>query len=235
MRLQKYMAKAGVASRRKSEEMILEGKVKVNNKTIRELGVKVDPDKDKVYVNNMLLELENHKVYILVNKPIGYISTADDEKDRPIVTDLVDNVQERVYPVGRLDIDSTGLILLTNDGDLTHRITHPSSEVPKKYVAIIEGTPNKAKLERFRRGLFVDGKKTAPASIKITKSFPEDSIVEISIHEGRNRQVRKMCEAIGHPVKKLKRIGIGDLELGNLEEGRWRHLNDDEVEYLKNI
>lgn len=235
MRLQKYMAKCGVASRRKSEEIIEEGRVKVNGVTVKELGTKVEPFKDKVKVDNELIELERHKVYIALNKPIGYVSTLDDEKDRRIVTDLIENVSERIYPVGRLDIDSTGLMILTNDGDLTFKLTHPSSEIDKTYIAIVEGTPNKKELDKFRRGLFIDGEKTAPADIKILKNFPDDSILEIKIHEGKNRQVRKMCEAINHPVKKLKRVSVGNIELGDLNEGDWRYLTDKEINYLDGI
>ena len=235
MRLQKYMAHSGVASRRRSEEIILEGLVKVNGVKVTELGTKVDPHKDSVEVDGILIERERRNVYIALNKPIGYVSTMDDEKDRKIVTDLLDNVKERVYPVGRLDIDTTGLIILTNDGDATYKITHPSTEIKKTYIAIVEGKPNKKELERFRNGLIIDGQKTAPAEIKISKNFDEDCILEISIHEGKNRQVRKMCEAINHPVKKLKRIKVGEIELGNLEEGRWRHLNDKEIDYITSI
>ncbi len=235
MRLQKYMAKAGVASRRKSEEIITEGRVKVNDVVVKELGTKVNVGKDKVKVDNVSIRLENHMVYILLNKPIGYVSTLDDEKDRKIITDLIDNVDERIYPVGRLDIDSTGAMLLTNDGDLTYKITHPKNEVKKTYVAIVEGRPNRFELEKFRNGINLDGEITAPAEVKILKSFDTDSILEIIIHEGKNRQVRRMCEAINHPVKKLKRVSIGKIELGDLREGHFRHLNDDEIEYLKNL
>ena len=169
MRLQKYMAKAGVASRRKSEEIITEGRVKVNEVVVKELGTKVNVGKDKVKVDNVSIRLENHMVYILLNKPIGYVSTLDDEKDRKIITDLIDNVDERIYPVGRLDIDSTGAMLLTNDGDLTYKITHPKNEVKKTYVAIVEGRPNRFELEKFRNGINLDGEITAPAEVKILK------------------------------------------------------------------
>ncbi len=235
MRLQKYMARAGVASRRKSEEIIKEGRVKVNGHTVIEMGTKVDPKKDRVSVDNRNIMIERHNVYIMLNKPIGYVSTLDDEKDRRIVTDLIDNVEQRIYPVGRLDIDTTGLMILTNDGDATFKITHPSTEIEKTYVAIVHGTPNKNSLEKFRNGLNIDGERTAPAKINILKNYEEDSILEISIHEGKNRQVRNMCEAIGHPVKKLKRIKVGEIELGELDEGKWRYLNDREIDYIKSI
>lgn len=235
MRLQKYMALCGVASRRKSEELILEGIVKVNNKVSQELGVIIDPDKDIVKVNDKRIMAENRKVYIMLNKPIGFVTTLKDEKDRRIVTDLIEGVKERIYPAGRLDADTTGLLILTNDGDLAYKLTHPSKEVMKRYIAIVEGVPNKWELEKFRRGLIIDGKPTAEAFIKIAKRFDDESVLDIAIHEGRNRQVKKMCDSINHPVKKLKRISIGELELGGLNLGNWRYLEEDEVKYLKKL
>jgi pseudouridine synthase len=235
MRLQKYMALCGVASRRNSEEMIKNGMVKVNGNTITELGTIIDPDKDKVLVNDKKIKLEKNKVYIMLNKPIGYVSSLKDEKGRRVVTDLIEGVSERIYPIGRLDADTTGLLLLTNDGDLSYKLTHPSKKIYKKYIAIVDGVPNKAELEKLRNGIFLDGKKTAPAKVKIAKKFDIDSILEIEIHEGRNRQVKKMCESIGHPVKKLKRVAMGEIELGGLLLGNWRFLNAEEINYLKSI
>lgn len=235
MRLQKYMALAGVASRRKSEEIILNGDVKVNNRKVAKLGTKIDPKIDKVMVYDKLIKLESQKIYIMLNKPMGYVSTVDDEKGRRKVIDLIDGVDERIYPVGRLDADTTGLILLTNDGNLTFKITHPSNEVVKKYIAIVEGVPNKAELMKLREGLFIGGRKTSKAKIKILKRFDEDAIIEVQITEGRNRQVKKMFEAIDHPVKKLKRVAIGEIQMGNLDIGNYRFLNDDEIEYLKSL
>lgn len=235
MRLQKYIALCGVTSRRKAEELILEGKVKVNNKIVKELGTSVDPDKDNVKVNDKRIQVEGRKVYIMLNKPIGFVTTLKDEKDRRIVTDLIEGVKERIYPVGRLDADTTGLLILTNDGDLAYKLTHPSKEILKRYIAIVEGVPNKWELEKFRRGLLIDGKITAEAYVKIAKRYDTESILDISIHEGRNRQVKKMCEAINHPVKKLKRVAIGELELGGLDIGNWRYLEDDEIEYLMKL
>lgn len=235
MRLQKYMALCGVASRRKAEELILEGVVQVNNKVVQELGVTIDPDKDIVKVNDKRIVAEGKKIYIMLNKPVGYVTTLKDEKDRRIVTDLIEGVKERIYPVGRLDADTTGLLLLTNDGDLAYKLTHPSNEVMKRYIAIVEGVPNRWELEKFRSGLIIDGKPTAEAFIKIAKRYEDESILDIAIHEGRNRQVKKMCESINHPVKKLKRIAIGNLELGGLNLGNWRHLEESEVEYLKKL
>lgn len=235
MRLQKYMALAGVASRRKSEQIILEGHVKVNNKIVTKLGSKVDQYKDKVTVYDKPIKIQKEKIYIMLNKPMGYVSTVKDEKGRKKVVDLIDGVDERIYPVGRLDADTTGLLLLTNDGSLTYKITHPSNNVIKKYIAIVDGVPNKVELMKLRQGLFIDGRKTSKAEIKILKRFDEDSIIEVQIMEGRNRQVKKMFEAVNHPVKKLKRIAIGDLELGNLDIGNYRFLSDDEINYLKGL
>lgn len=235
MRLQKYIAMCGVASRRKAEEMIKEGRVHVNNKIVNEMGVIVDPKKDSVKVDNKIIRKEKKKVYIMLNKPIGYVTTLKDEKDRKIITDLIEGVDERIFPVGRLDADTTGLLILTNDGDLTYKLTHPSFEVPKRYIAIVEGVPNRYELENFRNGIMIDGRRTAKASIKIAKKYENESILDIEIHEGRNRQVKKMCEMINHPVKKLKRVAIGELGIGGIEIGNWRYLEEDEVEYLKTL
>lgn len=235
MRLQKYMALSGVASRRKSEEMIKNGQVMVNNKIVTELGVIIDPKKDNVTVDDKGIKLESKKIYIMINKPIGYVSTVKDEKNRKVVTDLIEDIRERIYPVGRLDADTTGLLLLTNDGDIAYKLTHPSNKIMKKYIAIVEGVPNRVELENFRKGLLIEGRRTAPATIKINKRFDIDSILDIEIYEGRNRQIKKMCEAINHPVKKLKRISIGEIELGGLDVGNYRFLNDEEVRYLRSL
>lgn len=235
MRLQKYIAKCGVTSRRKAEGLIEDGKVEVNGIIVTELGSKVDPERDRVKVNGKNISLESKKVYIMVNKPVGYVTTLDDENNRPTVIDLLENVDERVYPVGRLDIDTTGLLLLTNDGDITYKLTHPSNEVDKKYIAIVEGNPNKISLNKLRSGVRIDGKMTSKALVKVAKVFEDDSILEITIKEGRNRQVKKMCEAVGHPVKKLKRVSMGKLELGGLDIGNWRYLDEEEVSYLKSL
>ncbi len=234
MRLQKYMAMCGVASRRASEELIKNGLVSVNGKTVTEMGYMVKP-KDKVMVNGKNISMEKKKIYIMVNKPIGVITSVKDEKGRVGVTDLIDGVSERIYPVGRLDVDTTGLVLLTNDGELAFKLTHPSKKVYKRYIAIVEGVPNKIELEKFRKGIKIDGKVTAKANVKILKNFGDDSILDIEIYEGRNRQVKRMCEAINHPVKKLKRIAFGELELGGLDTGNWRYLNDEEMEYIKSL
>ncbi|QQY80643.1 ribosomal large subunit pseudouridine synthase B [Keratinibaculum paraultunense] len=235
MRLQKYMAKCGVASRRKSEEIILEGRVKVNGIIEKKLGTVIDPNKDVIEVDNKIINMEENKVYIMLNKPEGYVTTVKDKYSKKIVLDLIVGIDERIYPVGRLDSETTGLLLMTNDGDLTYKLTHPSYQVPKKYIALVEGIPNNKKLHKFRRGLKIDGRITAEAYIKILKEYKNTSLLEISIHEGRNRQIRKMCQHIGHPVIKLKRVAIGELELGKLEVGKWRYLTSKEVKYLKTL
>lgn len=235
MRLQKYMAQSGVASRRKSEEIILEGRVKVNGKVIKKLGTTINPEKDIVSVDNKSIERESKKVYIMLNKPEGYVTTLKDRHSEKIVLDLVNGIDERIFPVGRLDLDTSGLLLMTNDGDLTQKLTHPSYEVPKKYIAVVEGIPNSKKLARFRKGLKIDGRMTAEAYIKVLKKHKDSSVLEISIHEGRNRQVRKMCEYIRHPILELQRIAVGELTLNDLKAGEWRYLTEKEVKYLRNI
>lgn len=235
MRLQKYIAQAGITSRRKAEELILQGRVKVNDQVIKELGTKVDPKKDIVKVDNKIVKLEGKKIYIMLNKPVGYVTTVKGHPDDKIIMDLIEGIDARIFPIGRLDKDTSGLLLLTNDGNLAYKLTHPKYEVQKKYLALVEGIPNSKKLNKFRKGLMIEGRKTARAYVKIVKSYGNRSLLEIAIHEGRKRQVRKMCEYIRHPVINLKRIAIGKLELGDLEVGKWRHLTDKEIKYLKSL
>ncbi len=233
-RLQKFMARCGVASRRKCEELILDGKVKVNNQVISELGTKINPSMDIVEVEGVLIKPEERKVYIALNKPVGYITSVKDEKNRKTVLDLI-NVEERIYPIGRLDYNTSGLLLLTNDGDVYNKVIHPRQEINKVYIAIVKGHINNKKMDLFREGIDIGGYVTAPAKIRILKKFDNSTKVEITIHEGKNRQVRRMCEKIGNPVIELKRIKIGDIELDGLEQGKWRHLSEKEVKYLKNL
>lgn len=235
MRLQKFMAKSGVASRRKSEDLILQGRVTVNKEKVTKLGRKINPYKDIVHVDNKAIDFEEEKIYIILNKPVGYITTLDDEKNRKIVTDLITDIEERIYPIGRLDRDTSGLLLLTNDGDLTYKLTHPSNMIMKRYIATVSGIPNEKKLNQFRNGIKIDGSLTSPAQIEISKVYNNRSVLDISIYEGRNRQVRKMCNAIGHKVQLLERINIGELGLGNLSIGKWRNLTSEEVDYLKSL
>ncbi|MCT4604945.1 MAG: rRNA pseudouridine synthase [Marinisporobacter sp.] len=233
MRLQKYIAYCGVTSRRKAEELIKVGRVSVNNEIVKEMGVVINPDKDIVSIDNKIIQLEENKVYILLNKPEGYITTLSDEFDRSTVVDLTKDIHERIYPVGRLDYDTSGLLIMTNDGDLSYRLTHPKHEIKKTYIAKIEGILNDKELNWFRKGMDIGGYVTAPASIKVLKGEKNYSIVEVMIHEGKNRQIRKMFEKINHPVKRLKRIAIGKIKLDHLEKGKWRNLTKKEIEYLK--
>jgi len=232
IRLQKYLADSGIASRRKAEELIKSGVVSVNGKVVTEMGFKVT-EKDVVEVTGRRASIESDKVYIMLNKPVGYVSTVKDQFGRPSVIDLVKDVRARVYPVGRLDYDTSGLILLTNDGDFTYKLTHPKHEIDKTYRALIKGIPSQEEVMMFEKGLRIEDFITAPASFKIIKTTNNNSTVEITIHEGKNRQVRKMCDEINHPVIELERISIGRLELGDLKEGMWRFLSEDEVCMLR--
>lgn len=234
-RLQKVLAGAGIASRRHCEELILAGKIKVNGVVVRTLGSKVDPEKDKIEVEGKLLITEAPKIYIILNKPAGYVTTAYDPQGRPTVLDLVRDAGARVYPVGRLDFDTEGLLLLTNDGELTYALTHPKHEVGKTYLALVQGVPGADKLKRFQKGLRLADGRTAPAKVKLMKTVRNNAWLEITIHEGRNRQIRRMCETIGHPVLRLKRIKLGLLTLEKLEEGKYRRLTKDEVSHLKQL
>lgn len=238
-RLQKYMARCGVASRRKCEEIILSGKVKVNNKLVNELGVKINSEIDIVSYEGKIIKPEEKKLYIMLNKPEGYITSVKDEKGRKTILDLV-KVDERIYPIGRLDYDSSGLILLTNDGDIYNKIIHPRVKIGKKYIVLCKGEFSKEELIRFENGIDIGGYVTAKAKIEILdkekgKNNSINTLVEITIHEGKNRQIRKMCEALGHTVISLKRISIGDLKLGYLKKGEWRNLTENELKYLNSL
>lgn len=235
IRLQKYMAECGVASRRKAEEYILDGKVQVNGKTVTELGTKINPNKDVVYFNNRKIENEGKNIYILLNKPIGYVTTTKDQFDRETVLDLIKNVKGRVVPVGRLDMYTSGALILTNDGNFTYKITHPSHEINKTYIATIRGIITEEEVNKLKNGVKIDDYTTRPAKVKIMKTDIEKNIsrIEITIHEGKNRQVRKMCEAIGRNVMALHRTKIGDINVKDLKIGEWRYLTPKEVEKLQ--
>lgn len=223
-RLQKILARAGVASRRRAEELIRAGRVRVDGRVVTEMGLQVDPETQIIECNGVPLPRPEKKVYILLHKPAGFLSTVYDSRQRPIVTDLLPTVKERVYPVGRLDLDTEGALLLTNDGELAQRILHPSHEVNKTYVAEVKGTPSRKKLAALARGIDLEGRKTWPAAIEILHSGAQNTTIEITIHEGRKRQVRKMFEAVGHPVLHLKRTAYGRLGLGDLAPGKYRFL-----------
>lgn len=233
VRLQKYIAMCGTASRRKAEEMIADGRVKVNGERVTEQGVKVEIGADKVSVDGEELTLVAKKYYIMLNKPVGYVSTVSDQFDRPTVVDLLsEEIKTRIFPVGRLDYDTEGLLLLTNDGDFTYKVTHPKFEMGKTYIATVGGGLTIAGINALRRGVRIDDYKTSPAEVEIIDSEKNETNVKITIHEGRNRQVRKMFEAVGVKVLALQRVSIGNVELGNLPLGRWRHLTSHEISYL---
>lgn len=231
MRLQKYLAQCGVASRRAAEQMILEGRICVNGKTVTQMGCKVKQG-DRVTADGAAVKREKKKYYILLNKPAGVLSSVTDDRGRECVVNLVEGVDARLYPVGRLDYDTTGLLLLTNDGDFMQKVTHPSFEIWKTYQAVVKGVPNETDVKRFAEGILLDDGKTLPAVLEVVGYKGKNAIAEISIREGRNRQVRRMLEKIGHPVNSLKRISFGSLELGDLKPGKWRFATPEEIERL---
>ncbi len=235
-RLQKYLAECGVASRRKCEEIILEGKVSVNGKVVTELGTKIIPGKDKIELNGKEIVSEK-KVYILLNKPVGYVTTVSDEKERPTVMELLNGVKEKVVPVGRLDMFTSGLLLLSNDGEFIYKVTHPKHETTKTYIVKTRGVPTEKDLEKLRVGVKIEDYTTSPAKVELLLKDNTNDIsrIWIQIHEGRNRQVRKMCEAIGLSVIALKREGVGDLTCEGVERGKWRYLTDEEVKNIMNV
>ena len=235
IRLQKYLAICGVASRRTSEKYILDGHVAVNGNIISEMGIQVDETKDIVTVDGIRILPETEKHYIAYNKPVGEVTTVSDPEGRATVMDKFADYPVRLFPVGRLDYDSEGLLLLTNDGDMMNRVLHPSHEVIKTYWTKISSHVTKEEISALRKGVMIDGKLTSPASVRLIRENTFDTVLLISIHEGRNRQVRKMAEAIGHKVISLRRVGFGPVLLGNLPTGMWRPLSRDEIEKLKKL
>lgn len=231
VRLQKYMAENGIASRRKSEELIAAGKVRVNGK-IAAIGDKVDPKHDKVTVSGKRVVKVKKNVYIMLHKPRGFITTMHDEMDRKCVAELIQDVPERVYPVGRLDRESEGLLLLTNDGEFANALTHPSRHVPKTYRVTVRPDVTKEQLAAFENGIEIDGRPTLPAEVRVLDKQEGRVVLEVVIYEGRNRQIRKMCEALGLEVARLKRTKIGSLKLGMLKQGEYRYLSEDEIHGL---
>ncbi len=232
VRLQKFLAGAGVASRRKAEEYIAQGRVKVDGKVVTAMGLQIVPDKQKVFFDNKEVRTEKKTVYILLNKPKGYVTTLSDPQGRPIVSSLLPGIKERVFPVGRLDLDTEGALLLTNDGELAQRILHPSNEVFKTYEARVKGVPSPASLRALEKGIMLEEKKTAPARARIKRKNKQNSVIIITIHEGRKRQVKKMLQAVGHPVQSLKRLAYGQLGLDNLEVGKFRFLHQNDIKKI---
>ena len=236
VRLQKIISAAGVASRRAAEELIEEGRVQVNGTTVTELGTKADPDTDDIRVDERRIKQPQRQRYLLLNKPRGYVTTRSDPEHRPTVLDLLKGVREYVYPVGRLDFDSEGLLLLTNDGDLAATLTHPRHEVERVYEAHVLGVPDAHDIDRLSRGIVIEGRRTSPAQIELLRerrTEGDTSVLRVTIHEGRTRQVRKMADAIGHPVRALKRVRIGPIADKNLRLGSFRELTPEEVRKLK--
>jgi 23S rRNA pseudouridine2605 synthase len=240
-RLQKILSSAGIASRRAAETYITDGRVSVNGETVKALGSKADPDTDDIRVDGRRVKTAQRRLYILMYKPRGYITSRSDPQRRPTVIDLLSNggVRDYVYPVGRLDYESEGLILLTSDGDLAAQLTHPSHGVPREYEARVRGVPDRHALERIAKGVVLDRRKTAPAEIALKKVVEGDdgqqAVLSIVIREGRNRQVRNMCDAIGHPVVRLRRVRIGSITDDNIRPGEFRELSPREIASLKKM
>jgi pseudouridine synthase len=239
IRLQKLLSQSGVASRRAAEQLMREGRVSVNGQTVTELGTKADAERDDIRVDGRRVRTAEPKRYLLLNKPRGYVSTRSDPQRRPTVIDLLKGVREYVYPVGRLDYDSEGLLLLTNDGDLAARLTHPRYGVERAYEARVRGVPDRRGMERLSKGIVIDGRRTAPAKARLRRAIDAASgpqaVVELTLREGRKRQARLMFEAIGHPVVRLRRVRIGPISDDRLKTGHWRELTRQEIQRLKKM
>ncbi len=234
IRLQKHLAECGVASRRKAEELIEMGKVKVNGH-VATIGTKVDPKRDKITVRGKTVIANTTKMYIMLHKPRGFVTTASDEKGRKCVTDLVKDAPVRLFPVGRLDMNSEGLLLMTNDGEFSNRLTHPSYHVNKTYRVTVKGDANDEKIIKLKEGIVLDGEKTLPCDCFVAERKPDRTVLIFVIQEGRNRQIRRMCEAVGLDVLRLKRTEIAGVKLGMLPRGSWRPLNEKEMRRLTSI
>ena len=233
MRINKYIAQSGLCSRRKADELITNGNVKVNGAAMKEPGYDVQ-DTDTVEVNGRRIEAAAAPVYVLINKPLGMVTTVSDDKERLTVMEVVKDIDARLFPVGRLDYNTSGALIMTNDGDLAYRLTHPKHEVYKTYRARVAGVLSAEKMARLRKGVDIGGFVTSRAKVSVIKGNQHSTIVEIAIHEGKNRQVRKMFAAVGNPVQELERIAIGEIRLGHLKPGHYRKLTREEIEYLKN-
>ncbi len=233
IRINKYIAQKGITSRRKADDLVSNGNVKINGITIRELGYRVMPG-DLVEVNGAILTGMEKKVYIALNKPLGYVTTVKDQYDRPTVMDVVTDINERLFPVGRLDYNTTGLLILTNDGDLAYRLTHPRHEIVKTYRALVSGYLSDGKIAKLRKGVDIGGFVTSEADVKLIRQMKNSTLVEIGIREGKNRQIRKMFRAVGCSVQQLERTAIGNIKLGRLLQGHYRKLKGDEIEYIQN-
>lgn len=233
IRLNKFIAQAGVASRRDADRMIEEGRVKVNKTLVQSLGTKVDPDKDTVEVDDRKIRRVEELVYLLLNKPVGYLVTLSDPFRRPIVMNLLPELNVRIFPVGRLDVNSEGALFFTNDGEMANRLMHPRYKIRKVYRVQVRGRPDSRSLEKLKKGVYLENKKTAPARVLLIRSGDKISVLQIEIYEGRKREVRRMLEAVGHRVISLKRTKFAELNLGKLKPGQWRHLTPGEVKRLR--
>lgn len=234
IRLQKHLSECGIASRRKAEELIEQGKVKINGH-IASLGAKVDPKRDKVTVRGKAVVPVNEKIYIMLNKPRGYITTMRDELGRKNVSELTADAGARLFPVGRLDRDSEVLLIMTNDGDFANKLTHPSSHVNKTYRVTVRGNADEEQILKMKEGILLDGKKTLPCDCFVAERKADRTVLIFIIHEGRNRQIRRMCEAVGLEVMRLKRTEIAGVKLGMLPQGKWRPLNEREMRRLTGV
>lgn len=232
MRINKYIADAGIASRRKADELIRSGQVKVNGAVLTQPGYDVQDGDEVIVSGQKLFHREQPKVYYMLNKPVGCITSVHDEKGRPTVMDCMAEIEERIYPVGRLDYQTSGLLFLTNDGDFAYRLTHPKHEVGKTYVLRAEGSLSHRQLQRLRSGVDIGGFRTSPAEVRVLKCNKHSTVLEMTIHEGKNRQIRRMLEAVGSRVIELERIAYGNIVLGHLKPGHFRKLNPSEVDYL---
>lgn len=235
MRINKYLADCGVCSRRNADKLILEGRVKVNGRLVSEPGIDIKEDNDTVMVDDVRVDKVSQYTYILLNKPKGCVSTVKDDKGRKTVMDYVKSTEKRLFPIGRLDYDSEGLLIITNDGELSFRLTHPKNEIFKTYIVKIEGTIESSELATLRNGVMIDNIKTSRSRVKVLESSPSETRLEVKISEGRNHQIKKMFEAVGKNVIFLKRVAIGDMRLGGLGRGLTRFLTEDEIYYLKNL
>lgn len=234
MRLQKYLAQCGVASRRKSEELIESGKVKINGR-VAQIGDKVNPKKDDITVSGKKIVKSKKYTYIMLHKPRGFITTMSDEMDRKCVAMLVKDVGARVYPVGRLDRESEGLLLMTNDGEFANAMTHPTKHVPKTYRVTVRPSISEEQITKLSTGIDIDGRKTAPAEVRVVKREENRVVIEIILYEGRNRQIRKMCEQVNLKITRLKRVAVGELTIGMLKPGQWKYMNYNEISILKSM
>jgi len=233
IRLNKFLSQTGIASRREADKMIAEGRVRVNGVAIQVLGYKIDDTKDRVEVDSKRVKKDENLIYLMLNKPSGYLVTLKDPFRRPTIKDLLPNLRKKVFPVGRLDYDSEGLILFTNDGEMAYRLTHPRFKIKKTYLVKVTGNPDSSRLSRLEKGIFLDDRKTAPAKVLRLSDSPKRTLLRIEIYEGRKREIRRMCEAMGHRVLQLKRVGFAGLALGKLAQGNYRFLSQKEIDKLR--